>query len=575
MWSAVYLAHVLGPSEVLELRLVGPDDYMRFVQVFRWIDGASWFDLSEPRINPPRGIVTHWTRLADIPLAAVITLVEPWAGREAAAITAAIVVPALLFYVTLLALGWLAYPLMGQGQINLTIFIGILSYPLVIQFLPGRVDHHQWILMTTAVSLGALARMMIRPEAIKPPLVAATAMALGLWVVGAMIPWLIAFNMSLLLHWIRTGDRSVRAGLIFSAVFLVLSALILVASKPVSDWMIIAWDSFSIVSVCIAGMVFLFWGGLWLSAGRLASIPYRLVAAGGLGAVLVGGVILIFSDYLDSPYGKIDPYLMRHWLANVNEYKSILTIFAENPFFFPGWVGAPLVALIISLICSLRVDGRKRSLWLMFFIFLAAGVLLSLWQKRFSSAAHLFSIVPITWLLGVQWRRLEQSSLPEVGRFIGKYIMVFVFGMGFWFFTALGPNQPSASNCDTRIVAEAIPKQAANSPKLIAAVFNASSEILFRTPHAVLAAPIINNEGNLDLFALLRATSADVAHTVVERRGIDYILICPSSGEARIYEGDDFQSFHDRLAAGEIPTWLAPIKLSDETDHRLFEVVAP
>lgn len=347
------------------------------------------------------------------------------------------------------------------------------------------------------------------------------------------------------------------------------------ASKPVSDWMIIAWDSFSIVSVCIAGMVFLFWGGLWLSAGRLGSIPYRLVAAGGLGAVLVGGVVLIFPDYLDSPYGNIDPYLMKHWLAEVSEYKSILTILAENPFVFPGWVGAPLVALVISFICSLRVDGRKRSLWLMFFIFLAAGVLLSLWQKRFSSATHLFSIVPITWLLGVQWQRLEQSSLPEVGQFTGKFIMVFVFGMGFWFFAALGANQPSASNCDTRIVAEAIPKQATDSPKLIAAIFNASSEILFRTPHAVLAAPIINNEGNLDLFALLRATSADVAHAVVERRSIDYILICPASGEARIYEGDDFQSFHDRLAAGEIPTWLAPIKLADETDHRLFEVVAP
>ncbi len=47
----MFCAYVLGPSEVLELRLVGPDDYMRLVQVFRWIDGASWFDLSEPRVS--------------------------------------------------------------------------------------------------------------------------------------------------------------------------------------------------------------------------------------------------------------------------------------------------------------------------------------------------------------------------------------------------------------------------------------------------------------------------------------------------------------------------------------------
>ncbi len=44
----------------------------------------------------PAGVDMHWSRLADLPLAAVITLAEPWLGRPGAVNLAVLVVPPLL-----------------------------------------------------------------------------------------------------------------------------------------------------------------------------------------------------------------------------------------------------------------------------------------------------------------------------------------------------------------------------------------------------------------------------------------------------------------------------------------------
>ena len=61
--------------------LLGPDDFMRMVQVLDWTDGQGWSDTVQRRLNPPAGVPMHWSRFADAPLAALISLGEPWFGR--------------------------------------------------------------------------------------------------------------------------------------------------------------------------------------------------------------------------------------------------------------------------------------------------------------------------------------------------------------------------------------------------------------------------------------------------------------------------------------------------------------
>src|SRR5262249_14399339 len=118
-----------GVSPVLSGKLPDTDDYMRMVQVFQWLDGASWQDLLEPRLNPPAGTPRHWARLPDLPLAAVVGSLEPWLGRGQAAMVAASLVPPLLFAAFLWCVAWMARPLTGRGAALLAVIVIALPMP--------------------------------------------------------------------------------------------------------------------------------------------------------------------------------------------------------------------------------------------------------------------------------------------------------------------------------------------------------------------------------------------------------------------------------------------------------------
>src|SRR6201987_4925655 len=60
------------------------DDAMRLVQVRDLISGQGWFDLFQYRLDPPAGILMHWSRVIAAPLAAIILLLRPLIGTQGA-----------------------------------------------------------------------------------------------------------------------------------------------------------------------------------------------------------------------------------------------------------------------------------------------------------------------------------------------------------------------------------------------------------------------------------------------------------------------------------------------------------
>ena len=51
-----------------------PDDAMRLVELRSFLGGRGWFDLHEPRLAPPVGYDTHWSRLVDGGLAGPLSV---------------------------------------------------------------------------------------------------------------------------------------------------------------------------------------------------------------------------------------------------------------------------------------------------------------------------------------------------------------------------------------------------------------------------------------------------------------------------------------------------------------------
>ena len=73
MWvvAAAWLLYSRWPA-IHWLTLNDTDDNMRYLQVRDWLAGQGWYDLRQYRLDPPAGFNIHWSRLVDLPIAALM-----------------------------------------------------------------------------------------------------------------------------------------------------------------------------------------------------------------------------------------------------------------------------------------------------------------------------------------------------------------------------------------------------------------------------------------------------------------------------------------------------------------------
>src|SRR6185437_15343111 len=83
------------------------DDAMRLVEVRDLIAGQGWFDLMQYRLDLP-GMLMHWSRIVDAPLAGLILLLRPIMGAARAEAVTLILWPTLLFGAALLLVAAMA-----------------------------------------------------------------------------------------------------------------------------------------------------------------------------------------------------------------------------------------------------------------------------------------------------------------------------------------------------------------------------------------------------------------------------------------------------------------------------------
>ena len=78
-WAAVTVSGLLGGAPTFTQ--METDDYMRLVEVRDLLAGQGWFDLTQYRLDPPAGVVMHWSRVVDLPIAFLIQILTPIVGR--------------------------------------------------------------------------------------------------------------------------------------------------------------------------------------------------------------------------------------------------------------------------------------------------------------------------------------------------------------------------------------------------------------------------------------------------------------------------------------------------------------
>ena len=142
----LFLVWVLGYGLILSRLGVAPydgDSLMRLQQVRDLLAGQAWYDVTQHRMSPPEGASMHWSRLVDVPLAAVQLVLRPLLGPAGAEYGASIAVP--LAYLAA-AMAVLRTLLLRLGLTRNETLFGLVLAPLFpllpAAFAPMQIDHH-------------------------------------------------------------------------------------------------------------------------------------------------------------------------------------------------------------------------------------------------------------------------------------------------------------------------------------------------------------------------------------------------------------------------------------------------
>jgi hypothetical protein len=157
--ALLFLLPDSGPSALANW-LGDTDDAVRLVTVRELLGGPPWFDTTLPRIGAPEPLVSHWSRLIDAPLALLMLLFRPLFGVGGAEIATRMAWPAVLFFILQLMISKEALRRAGPWAAAFAVALPLLSLMPLVQFKPGRIDHHNAQILCAVAGLMYLVRSL-------------------------------------------------------------------------------------------------------------------------------------------------------------------------------------------------------------------------------------------------------------------------------------------------------------------------------------------------------------------------------------------------------------------------------
>lgn len=569
--SAYYLS--LRADAVHWFALGDTDDNMRYLQVRDWLNGQSWFDLRQYRMNPPEGANIHWSRIVDLPIAALMLLFRlvlsaPLADRWACAVA-----PLLPLLPLMWSLAFITRRLSREGSLAWVVAaFGPLGAPMGLgMYMPLRIDHHGWQLaLVVAMLAGIVDRKWLRGG-----LVAGAASALSVAIGMEMMVYLAGAGGLIALRWVFK-EGAARRMMPYALALGGGTGLLYVAFAS-NDNRSIACDAISLNWT--ATLILAAGGMLLLSVMHLRGWPKRLAAGAVIGAAVAAFSWHFWPQCLTSAY-QIDPELDRLWLSHIREAKPITgqSLSSAIPM-----IALPIGGLIAALIGCLAARADKERLWAWASVMLMVlfAFALMFWQIRSGPAAQLIAIPAVAWVGygALEWL-VRGSAGERASARLGLGAAALAFN-GSWVYPQLqnmGLVKPAPAPTATSKARSARFKKidTANArcrtqpalsvldqlpPATIMTLVDLGPRLIAVTHHSVIAGPYHRNgKAILDLHHAYdgnEATFRDVAR----RHGTRYFLLCPDFPEGTIYRARSPGGMYDRLEKGQIPAWLKPVEL--------------
>lgn len=545
-----------------------PDDAMRLVEVRAWLGGQAWFDVGAHRLDPPFGASMHWSRLVDLPTAALIRLFSLAVDTGTAERWTRIVVPSLLLVALYVGMMRLATVLCGRKARGIAVVGTLLSGAALVSFLPGRIGHHapETVVLIFAV---ASALASLDPLRAGAAFVSGALVALGLAMSLETLPFLAALCGLMLAAWILRGSLAAGAMASFGAGLGATMSLLFLATIPQGRWLAPVSDAMGAAHLG-AGLIFAA-GTLVLARAdaRLRSPARRAAAAAALVVLCFLYVAVLFPTCLRSPFAGVDPLVRQVWLDHVVESKPLLVLMRERPMTTSAIVVPVVLGLVGAVHAAIAARDVQRLRLAAIAALAALGLVLGFWQMRvFTSVTPLALCGAIPLVLA--WRdRLERGGLSRAAAFAPLLILPFTSTA--WALALPEDAGGTAAAKAACLAPESIAPLAALGAGRTVAPIDLGSHLLVDTSLDVFAAPYHrNDDGNRFMIEVFLA-APEPARALLSSRGVRYVLTCGDETASLAARAPD--GLAARLRAGEVPEFLRRLPVA-ATPYDVF-LVAP
>lgn len=565
---SIMLTIVSWPS-IVQRKFPDPDDVMRLMQVRDWIGGQSWFDVTQYRLNPPAGVPMHWSRLVDVPIAAVILLTRPLLGQFGSETAAIVAVPLLTLGIVMLLVHAIGLKLTSAKPALVAAIVTPFSLGALKQMRPMRIDHHGWqIVMALAAILAALDD---RPR--RSGVVAGIAMALWLNISIEGLPYAAAVGALFAFRW-AMASRHPQAEAdrlkTYLATLAVSSLLLFGSTHYPSTWLSQPRDVVTtahLAAFSAAAIIALF--AVRPSIERRAT---RLAVLAGVGSSALAAVFAVDPHWLKGPFGSLPPLVKEMWYDQIDE---------GLPLWQVGWdesamaLAQPLVGIVGALVALRTVTGAQRQRWISYFFLLSAATFATFYVLRFGTTASIIALPATAYLCQRAYHAARKISLmpARVGATAGALcIMTPAFAVPL-------SVAPANNRLETAIKAADLCSKRTEIEKLdalptgdIAAPVEITPAILLSTPDRAVASGHHRNASGINDVLELFLYPPKKGASIIARRNIDYVVFCMNAPESIRFANRGPGGLAAMLQAGRAPDWLEPVDVRGLQGLRVWRV---
>ena len=548
-----------------------PDSYM---QLARFRDGYGIFHGGFfSRDNAPYGTVVPWTMPFDGALAIFYGIGRVFTDPSEALYFAARVVSP--FFCVLVG------PLMFFGlrpffHLRARVVMAGLaatSPNLLTYGIPGEADYHTMLVWLGVLFGVALIRYLFLDRArYRHAAVAGITAAIALWaqpeefvVIGAGLSALILHRCIVeapRAHGARVDD------LVLSGAFAITLTAGWLLDQPYEGLWTPSVDRLSIVYVSFSWLFAAALIGLevYVSRAPAFSRPRNLVVAALLGGVAFPCWIAIQPDILRGPMSQADPALFGIWIDHVAEMQPMWRL---TDYTIPH---AACLILIWSSFAVLiaRNSGARRWLWIASAILMVPVSLVGIRYIRVTYYAEVFGSIPLGLVLADFTRRFPKYlGYAGVAASSGAMLWAYLWTQFVWdqFEPPRYRIATAMAVCSQESLSEAI-APIENTDAVVMTELDSAAMTLYLSPQlrTVAAGYMRNPKGILDDFAFFGAHNDEDARAILDKRGVEYVLICDRGEKQRA------DSFGDRILH-DTPAWLQQVgSSSPRPGYRLYRV---